>query len=312
MSSTAQEAAVRAPSTAGRRRRRYNNAVGYVFIAPWLIGFFGFTLIPILASLVLAFTDYDILTSPRWIGLDNFERMLFSDQRYWNSLEATFYYAFTSVPLRLVFALALAMVLNAGRSLVGVYRAIYYVPSIVGGSVAVAVMWRQVFGREGLVNSVLEVVGLQGYNWLGNPSTAIWALIILAVWQFGSPMLIFLAGLKQIPNEFYEAASIDGAGAVRKFYLITIPLLSPVIFFNLVMQIISGFMVFTQAFIITGGGPLDTTLFYSVYLYQRAFQNFDMGYAAAMAWVLLLIIAFFTAIVFKSSSMWVHYESREE
>jgi multiple sugar transport system permease protein len=213
------------------------------------------------------------------------------------------------VPLRLAFALAIAMLLNTGFSMLGLYRAIFYVPSIIGGSVAVALMWRQLFSGDGLINAALAFIGVRGLNWLGDPRTAIWTLILLAAWQFGSPMLIFLAGLKQIPTEMYEAASIDGAGGWRKFVNITLPLLSPVILFNLVMQIIAGFMVFTQACVITGGGPLDTTRFYSVYLYNEAFENFHMGYSSAMAWVLLLIIAFFTALAFKSSSMWVHYET---
>jgi multiple sugar transport system permease protein len=280
-----------------------------LFLSPWLIGFFAFTFIPIVASLVLAFTEFDIFTPPKYVGLANFERMFTGDRRFWRSVNATFYYAFTSVPLRLTFALAVAMLLNTKRPLVSVYRAIYYAPSIVGGSVAVAVMWREIFGNEGLLNFLLAGFGLPGLNWLGNPNTAIWTLIVLAAWQFGSPMLIFLAGLKQIPSELYEAAMIDGAGPWAKFRKITIPMLTPVIFFNLVMQIISGFMVFTQAFIITGGAPLDTTLFYALYLYRRAFQTFEMGYSSAMAWVLLLVVAFFTALVFKSSSYWVHYES---
>ncbi len=315
MSNTVRGRSVAAPTaavpTAGRTRRRNENLFGYLFISPWLIGFLGLTLIPMAASLYLSFTSYDIFTSPRWIGLDNFQTM-WNDARYWKSVRATFYYVFTSVPLRLAFALGIAMLLNTGFSLLGLYRAIFYVPSIIGGSVAVALMWRQVFGPTGLLNAGLSVVGIEGLNWLGNPRTGIWTLIILAVWQFGSPMLIFLAGLKQIPQELYEAASIDGAGGWRKFVRITLPLLSPVIFFNLVMQIISGFMVFTQAFVVTGGGPLDTTRFYSLYLYDQAFRNFRMGYASAMAWVLLLIIAFFTALSFRSSSMWVHYETKGE
>jgi pectin-derived oligosaccharide transport system permease protein len=302
----------KAVPAARRSRREIDNVAGYLFIAPWLIGFFSFTLIPMLASLYFAFTDYDIFTSPRWIGLGNFQTMFFEDARYWKSVRATFLYVFTAVPLRLVFALGIAMLLNVGFSMLGLYRAIFYVPSIIGGSVAVALMWRQLFGGDGLINDALSGIGVQGLNWLGNPNTAIWTLVLLAIWQFGSPMLIFLAGLKQIPAELYEAASIDGAGGWRKFLRITLPLLSPVILFNLVMQIIAGFMVFTQAFVITNGGPLDTTRFYSVYLYNEAFENFHMGYASAMAWVLLLIIAFFTVIAFKSSSMWVHYETRGE
>ncbi len=288
------------------------NIMGYLFLSPWLIGFILFTFLPILASFVLSFTDYDIFTPPKWVGLDNFHRMFFEDRRYWRSVKATLYYVFTAVPLRLVAALAVAMLLNRGRRFVGVYRAAYYAPSIVGGSVAVAVMWRQIFGANGLLNHTLASVGLSAnMRWLGDPRTAIWTLIVLAAWQFGSPMLIFLAGLKQIPKELYEAASIDGAGGLAKFLRITLPMLTPVIFFNLVMQMISGFLVFTQAYLVTGGAPLDTTNFYALYLYLRAFENHQFGYGSAMAWVLLLVIAFFTALVFKSSSYWVFYESEE-
>jgi multiple sugar transport system permease protein len=297
--------------TASRKtgNRRQHNLEGYLFISPWLIGFFTFVLLPIVASLVLAFTSYDILSPPEWVGFHNFERMFTADARYWRSVRATFYYVFTAVPLRLAFALAVAMLLNTGRRGISIYRAVYYAPSIVGGSVAVSVMWREIFGNEGVINSILYLIGIPPMSWLGNPTTAIWALIALAVWQFGSPMLIFLAGLKQIPSEMYEAAAIDGAAAWAKFRHITLPLLTPIIFFNLVMQIINGFMVFTQAFIISGGTgrPLDTTLFYSLYLYIRAFTTFEMGYSSAMAWVLLLIIATFTGIIFKTSSSWVFY-----
>jgi multiple sugar transport system permease protein len=237
--------------------------------------------------------------------------MFFADPRFWKAVKATFNFVLIAVPLRLVFAMAVAMLLNTWRKGVSIYRAIYYAPSVVGGSVAVAVMWRQIFGSEGVVNALTATLGIPPTIWLGNPETAIWTLIILAVWQFGSPMLIFLAGLRQIPTELYEAADIDGAGAWSKFIEITLPMLSPVILFNLVMQTISGFMVFTQAFIVTNGGPLDSTLFYALYLYTRAFSDFQMGYASAMAWALLLVVAFFTALVFKTSSAWVFYESKE-
>jgi multiple sugar transport system permease protein len=288
-----------------------HNGVGYLFLSPWLIGFLAFTFLPFLASLVLAFTEYDILSAPSWLGIDNFDRMFFHDRRYWRSVRATFFYVFTAIPLRLLCALIVAMLLNAKRRLIPFYRALFYAPSIVGGSVAVAVMWRQIFGYEGLVNFVLALAGIPGTTWLGNKQTAIWTLIVLAAWQFGSPMLIFLAGLKQIPPELYESASIDGAGRPSRFWHITLPMLTPVILFNLVMQIISGFMIFTQAFIISGGNgaPRDTLLMYALYLYQRAFEYLEMGYSSAMAWVLLLIVAFFTALVFKSSQYWVFYES---
>lgn len=290
---------------------KQNNLAGYLFISPWLIGFLLFTLIPMAISLWLAFTDYDILGDWKFIGLQNFERMFFKDVRYANALEATFKYVLAAVPLRLMFALGVAMLLNTKRNGVYLYRAAYYIPSVIGGSVAVAVMWRQIFGREGFMNSIGAILGIPSLNWLGNPDTAIWTLILLAVWQFGSPMLVFLAGLRQIPPEMYEAADIDGANGWQKFTGITLPLLTPIIFFNVVMQTIAGFKVFTQAFIITGGrgAPLDTTLFYSVYLYNRAFDAFQMGYSAAMAWIMLLIIAFLTAISFKLSSYWVFYET---
>jgi multiple sugar transport system permease protein len=293
------------------RRQLSENLVGYLFISPWLVGFFVFTLIPILASLYLAFTTYDTMSPPVWSGTENFVRMATKDPRYWASVKATLYYVMTAIPLRLIFALAVAMLLNSDRKGVGMYRAMFYAPSIVGGSVAVAVMWRQVFGQEGLVNFVLALIGVPPTIWLGNPATAIWTLIILAAWQFGSPMLIFLAGLRQIPSPLYEAAAIDGAGAASKFFKITLPMLSPVIFFNLVLQMINGFMAFTQALIVTGGGrPLDTTLLYALYIYQRAFETLQMGYGAAMAWVLLVVIALVTALIFKTSSAWVFYESK--
>jgi len=297
---------------AGRRSRlRHHDGAGYAFISPWLIGFFAFTLFPIAASLYFAFTDYDVLTPPRWTGLANFRRMFLEDPRYLQSVGVTAFYVSVAVPLRLAFALAVAMLLNTHRRGVSLYRAVYYAPSVVAGSVAVAVMWRQVFGTDGVINAVMALVGIPPVQWLGNPDVAIWTLVTLAVWQFGSPMLIFLAGLRQIPAELYEAAAIDGAGAWARFVRITLPMLSPVTFFNLVMQTITGFMVFTQAFIVTGGGPMDTTLFYALYLYRRAFESFQMGYASAMAWVLLLVVAFFTAVLFASSGRWVFYETKE-
>jgi multiple sugar transport system permease protein len=292
-------------------RRRSQYFYGYLFILPWLLGFLIFTIVPIGSSFYLAFTNYDIMSAPKWIGLANFERMFTMDTRYWASVKATLYYVMTAVPLRLVFALLVAMILNNDRKGIGIYRALFYAPSIVGGSVAVAVMWRQVFGKEGLVNYLLAFLGVVPVAWLGNPRTAIWTLILMAAWQFGSPMLIFLAGLRQIPSSLYEAASMDGADGPSKFFNITLPMLSPVIFFNLLMQTIGGFMVLTQALIVTNGGPLNTTLFYALYLYQRAFQSLHMGYGSAMAWVLLAVVAVITALLFKSSTRWVFYETKE-
>ncbi|HEY2592366.1 MAG TPA: sugar ABC transporter permease [Chloroflexota bacterium] len=318
MASLSRDIALRVPSRAAaasaRRRAWRRNITGYLFIGPWLFGFFAFTFIPIAASAGLAFTNFNVLSpNIRWVGLNNFEMML-SDQRFWRAVRATLQFALLSVPLKLAFALALAMLLNNARRGVYAYRAAYYAPSIVGASVAVAVVWREMFGKDGPLNAILASVGLPTTAWLGDPATAPWSVILLAVWEFGSPMLIFLAGLRQIPTEFYEAAAIDGAGAVRRFLRITIPLLTPLIFFNLVLQMIFGFTVFTSAFIISGGtgAPLDSVLLYSLYLYQKGFKDFQMGYAAAMAWALLLVVACCTALIFRSSRHWVYYETDAE
>lgn len=295
----------------GQKLRKQDNLAGYFFISPWLIGFIFITIIPMLMSLYLSFTKYDILSSPTWIGLMNYETMFKYDYLFPQSLKVTFQYAFTSVPLRLIFALFLAMLLSQKRKGVGLYRTLFYVPSVFGGSVAVAVMWRQLFGVNGALNSILTSVGAieQNVGWLTGPDTALWTLVLLAVWQFGSPMLIFLAGLKQIPYSLYEASMIDGASSVQKFIKITLPMLSPIIFFNFIVQIISGFMMFTQALIITNGGPFNQTLLYVLYIYRKGFTDYSMGYASALAWVMLVIVGVLTAIIFKTSSYWVFYES---
>jgi len=301
-------------AAAARRRAWRRNLTGYLFIGPWLFGFLAFTLVPISASAVLAFTNFNVL-SPNlsWIGLNNFATLL-ADQRYWRAVRATLLFAFAAVPLKLLFALGLAMLLNNARRGVYAYRAAYYAPSIVGASVAVAVVWREMFGKQGPINAMLGSLGITTTAWLGDPATAPWTVILLAVWEFGSPMLIFLAGLRQIPTEFYEAAAIDGADRLRRFGAITIPMLTPLIFFNLVLQMIFGFTVFTSAFIISSGSgaPLDSVLLYSLYLYQKGFKDFQMGYAAAMAWALLLVVAACTALIFRSSSHWVYYEADAE
>lgn len=286
-----------------------NNWVGYLFILPWLIGFLCLGIIPIASSLYLSFTSYDMFSPPEWVGLANYIQM-FGDQKWMNSVKVTLIYVFVGAPLQLMFALAVAVLLNRGIRALRVYRAIYYVPSLFGGSVAVAILWRQIFGGDGLVNQFLAVFGIEGINWISTPDTAIYTLIILTVWQFGAPMVIFLAGLKQVPTELYEAATIDGAGKAKQFFKITLPLITPILFFNLVMQIINAFQAFTPAYIVSGGsgGPLDSTLFYTLYLYQKGFTQFQMGYASAMAWILLLAIAFVTSLVFLSSKKWVYYQ----
>lgn len=287
------------------------NGAGYLFLAPWLIGFFCLTLGPTLASLYLSFTDYDLLRSPRWSGFKNYEYAFLHDRRLGNAMRVTFTYVLWSVPLKLMVALGLAMVLDRSVRGVAFYRATFYLPSLLGASVAIAVLWRQLFGAEGLVNQLLYMVaGIEGPAWVTHPDYALSTLIVLAIWQFGSPMIIFLAGLRQIPQDLYEAASMDGASGWRQFRKITLPLLAPVIFFNLVLQTIEAFKAFTQAYIVSGGlgGPVDSTLFYSLYLYEEAFANFRMGYASALAWLLLIIIAIFTAIAFGTSKYWVYYE----
>jgi multiple sugar transport system permease protein len=284
---------------------------GYLFLLPWLLGFFCFTLGPTLASLYLSFTKFDLLSAPRWAGLDNYVFMFTQDRRFTSALSVTFIYLIFEVPLKLCFALAVAIALDRSVRGGNLYRAIFYVPSLLGGSVAIAVLWRQLFQGDGTINRIIfALTGLQGPSWISNPDTAVYTLVILAVWQFGSPMIIFLAGLRQIPKDLYEAAEIDGASKFRQFRSITLPLLGPVIFFNLVLQTIEGFKAFTPAFIVSGGtgGPVDSTLFYTLYLYQEAFANFRMGYASALAWVLLVIIGCFTALSFASARYWVHYD----
>jgi multiple sugar transport system permease protein len=292
-----------------RRGARTQNKPAFFFLLPWFLGLFGITVGPMLASLYISFTDYNLLQPPQLTGFDNWSRML-HDERLHKSLGVTFTYVLVSVPLQLALALALALLLDKGVRGLAFYRSAFYLPSLIGASVAIAVLWRTMFGTDGLVNEALSHIGIQGQGWISEPGTALSTLIVLNVWTFGSPMVIFLAGLRQIPTSFYEAASVDGAGRLRQFRSITIPLLTPIIFFNLVLQIIGAFQTFTQAFVVSGGsgGPADSTLFYSLYLYQRGFGHFDMGYASALAWVLLLIVAAFTAANFWASKYWVFYD----
>jgi multiple sugar transport system permease protein len=286
-----------------------DNKAGYLFLLPWLIGLAVITIGPLLASLYLSFTNYSLIQAPKWIGFDNYIRML-GDERLHTALKVTFIYVFVSTPLQLILALAIAMLLNEGMKGLPFYRSIFYLPSMLGSSVAIALLWRQIFGTEGLVNQVLRLFGVDAtIGYVSDPKYALSTIILLHVWTFGSPMVIFLAGLRQIPGMYYEAAAVDGASKWAQFRKITLPLLSPIIFFNLVLQIINAFQAFTQAFVVSGGtgGPSDSTLFYTVYLYQRGFGQFQMGYAAAMAWVLVIIIAAFTAINFFASKYWVFY-----
>lgn len=299
----------------GERGRNFwglrDQLAGYGFLAPWLLGFFVLTIGPAIASFYLSLTDYSGFGPPNWVGAENYIRIATDDPRFWTAMNVTFTFVLLSVPLKLAFALAVAVALNKGLKGLSLFRAIFYLPSLVGGSVAIAVLWRQVFTGDGLLNQALNALfGYEGPSWISNPSTALYTLVLLAIWQFGSSMIIFLAGLRQIPQDMYEAASIDGAGKVRQFFKITLPLLTPVIFFNGVILTIDAFKAFTSAFVVSDGtgGPIDSTLFYTLYLYQEAFTNFRFGYASALAWILVLIIAFFTAMSFLTARYWVHYD----
>ncbi|WP_376743072.1 carbohydrate ABC transporter permease [Paradevosia shaoguanensis] len=292
------------------RRGRRDTGAALVFLAPWLLGIVLLTALPMIASAVLSFTNYDLLSWPRFIGTANYERLVV-DPRYLQSLRVTTTYVLTSVPLSVALALIIAVSLSSATRSVDFFRSVYYLPSLLGGSVAIGVLWRQLFGGDGLVNSVLAVFGIAGTSWIGDPRYALWTIVLLHVWQFGAPMVIFLAGVRQIPREIVEATIIDGANPVQRFFTITLPLLSPLILFNLVMQTITAFQAFVPAYVISdgSGGPIDSTLFYTLYLYLEGFRNFHMGYAMAMAWVLLIIIGIFTTLAFWSSRFWVHYES---
>lgn len=286
-----------------------DNKAALLFLAPWILGFVAITLGPVLVSLYLSFTDYNLLQNPNFTGFDNVERMI-GDSRLHQSLGVTLTYVVISVPLQLIVALAIAVLLDRGLRGLSFYRSALYLPSLLGGSVAIAVLWRLVFGSDGLVNSLLAVFGIEGPGWISEPDTALSTLIILHIWTFGAPMVIFLAGLRQIPRQYYEAASTDGASRWRQFRSITLPLLSPIIFFNLVLGIIGAFQSFTQAYVVSNGsgGPTDSTLFITLYLYLEGFGAFRMGYASAIAWLLLVIIAVATAINFWASKYWVFYD----
>ena len=283
---------------------------GYVFIAPFIIGLVAFTVIPFFTSLYLAFTQYNVLTPAKWIGLDNFKKMFFEDKLFWKSFWITFKFAIIQVPLKLTISLLVALALSRQTRLTAFYRGAFYIPSLMGGSVAVALLWKQLWAYKGVINSLLKAVGLPGnIKWLSDPNTALGVLIGLGLWQFGSSMLIFLAAIKNIPASYHEAAIVDGAGPVKCFLKITLPMLTPIFLFNLINQTIGAFQAFNSSYLITQGGPLNSTLYYGVHLYNRAFTYYEMGYGSAMAWFMLLVIALLTMLIFKSSSAWVYYES---
>lgn len=285
------------------------NLTGYLFIAPWLIGFLVFTLGPFIQSFYLSFTRYNIVQPPKFIGLANYRMMLFDDELFWKSLWVTIRFALCSVPMVLVVGVLLALLLNSNVKGIAAFRTIFYLPSIIPTVATTSIFMWILNPQVGMVNQILDLIGIKGPAWLSDPTWTPWSLVFMSVWGAGGSMVIYLAGLKDIPTYLYEAATLDGAGPIQKLKTVTLPMLSPVIFFNLVMGIIGTFQYFTQAFMISKGqgGPEDSTMFYALYMFQRSWKYMDMGYGSAMAWVLFVLIIFITAVIFRSHTRWVHY-----
>jgi len=293
-------------------RTRREALEGYLSISPWLIGFLLFTLGPILATVYLGFTQWTITQPATWVGLDNYTRMFTRDPLFWQALKVTSLYVLLSLPLKLICGLALSLLLNLKVRGMHVYRTIFYIPAVISG-VAVSLMWIWLLQPDtGVVNTLLDLVGIQGPGWFWDPQWALPSVALMSVWSVGGSAVIYLAGLQNIPPHLYEAAEIDGAGSLARFWRITLPLLTPTLFFQLVVEMIDSFRVFTQAFVITQGGPLKATYFYLYYFYQEAFQNFNMGYASALALFLMIVILVATLLVNATSRHWVYYEAETE
>lgn len=283
-----------------------NEKMGYVYILPWLIGFCLLTIWPFVSSLYYSFTDYNMIAEPNLVGIKNYLN-LFNDQEFVNSLIATLKYTVITVPLQLIFALFVAFILNFKLKAISLYRTAYYIPSLLGGNVAIAILWRFMFQPEGFINTFLETFGISPVNWLSTPGGAMAVIVLLKVWQFGSSMLLFLAALKEIPQDLYEAAAMDGSTKVRTFFTITIPLITPTIFFNLIMQLNNALQEFNGPYLVTGKGPLNATYLSSMFIYDKAFKSFEMGYASAASWILFMLIVVVTLAVFGSQKRWVYY-----
>lgn len=293
------------PSAIRKWLRR--NGTGLAFISPWLFGFLCFTIGPFISSVYLSFNSYDLIRSPKWVGTANYSTLLNDDPLFWSSLWITVKYAIVSVPLGIVAGVGLALLLNLKVKGQTIFRTVFYLPSIVP-AVANAVVFSWILNPEiGLVNGILRLFGVEGPAWLTDTKWALWSLIFMSVWGVGGSMVIYLAGLQDIPVHLYEAATLDGASAYQRLRKVTLPLLTPVIFFNLIMGIIGSFQYFTEAFVMTKGGPEGSTSFYALYLFQRAWQYLDMGYACAMAWIVFVIVMILTGIVFRSQKRWVHF-----
>ncbi len=284
-----------------------NRKLELAYLSPYIIVLIMFTAFPFISSFVMSFTDYDLMTSPEFIGIENYRYMLTEDDVFWKSMSVTFLYVFLTIPVKLAFALGIAFILNFKLRGIGFFRTAYYIPSILGSSIAIAVLWRALFAIDGVLNGALGFIGVDPINWLGEPAFALFSITLLRAWQFGSAMVIFLAALQNVPQSQYEAAMIDGASKWQMFMKVTVPLITPVIFFNFIMQTTQAFQEFTAPYVITGGGPMKSTYLISLYIYETAFSYFDMGYGSALAWALFIVVAIFTSITFRSSKYWVFY-----
>jgi oligogalacturonide transport system permease protein len=284
-----------------------NRRLGLAYLSPYIIGLMVFTAFPFISSFLMSFTDYDLMTTPNFVGVENYRYMLTEDDLFWKSMSVTFAYVFLTIPVKLAFALFIAFLLNFKLKGIGFFRTAYYIPSILGSSIAIAVLWRALFAIDGVLNGLLDFIGIDPVNWLGEPAFAMLSITLLRAWQFGSAMVIFLAALQNVPQSQYEAASIDGASKWQMFMKVTVPLITPVIFFNFIMQTTQAFQEFTAPYVVTGGGPTKSTYLISLYIYETAFKFFDMGYGSALAWALFVVVAIFTGISFRSSKYWVFY-----
>lgn len=286
--------------------------VGLLYLLPWVIGICFFVIYPFAMSLYYSFTDYTMLNTPSFIGLANYKKMFFDDPTFWISLKATIKFVVFTVPLKMIFALFIAYIMNAKLKGIGFFRTAYYIPSVLGANVAIAVLWQFLFKNDGLINMFLNSFGIDSVGWFSSAAGAMTTIVVLRIWQFGSAMVIFLNALAEIPVELYEAASMDGASKVRQFFSVTLPQLTPIIFFNLILQLVQAFQEFDGPFLVTGGGPMKSTYLLPMYIYDSAFKNFNMGYSSALSWILFVLIMIFTAFLFKSSTNWVFYADEGE
>ena len=289
-----------------------NRKLGFLFVLPFVLGVLLFKLFPFVASFALSFTQYDLIDPPEWVGLQNYRELFGADPLFRKSLGVTLWFAVLAVPLRVGFALFVAHVLNFKLRGINFFRSAFYLPSILGGSIATAVLWRFLFAKYGLVNLLLVKLGFEPIAWLADEHYSMWTIVLLFTWQFGSAMVIFLAALQNVPQSLYEAAEIDGASRLQQFFRITVPLITPVIFFNLIMQMVHAFQEFNGPYMVTEGGPLQSTYLLSLYIYEESFRYFNLGYGAAMSWVMFAVVGAFSLLSFWSSRYWVFYAGEKE